>query len=508
MSLDHSASDASLQALLFELTTLSEKGIRIPRRVKSVTRAPERPRTDTRDILPEYGLGPIETYAFNYFTKKSTPRIGMDKLEELVEVIQQGHRIMGEFKIKGALELRQFITKTCGHLMTPGLDITKAKLKALGSPAVELALILYRYGHEETDKIKSLLPPKGSTIITSVATAGSGGRGELEVLLDAIGIDMKTYYDFHQFKTVLDKTQPGEKKMYRTGRTNESPAEGDKCVTYDERAPRDTWPAVSENLYEQLCRKSKRDLKGTRAAAIFHWGCISHHDTLTSTGAVVEDWAHHEHWNMLYCIAMARHALDFLQPGGTLVLKVRIFKNTKTHGLVALLACAFEDFRIYANARMPAEYASFIGLRFKGDTIKPVQEVKILLKHFTSYEAVTILCHHLVRDETYQSALQRASHVLVEMQRDHDRLALITNNIMYWINRIRLERQTKAALQVPYTNLVKKLEILRSAIPVEIDEKWIPDIKARIEEIITKITPKQQNKLSDYINTFDIQKFR
>ena len=407
---------------------------------------------------------------------------------------------MGEFKTKGAPELRQFITETCGHLMTPGLDITNAKLKALGSPAVELALILHRYGHEETDKIKSLLPQQGSTVITSVATAGSAGRGELEVLLDAIGIDMKTYYDFHQFKTVLE--------THKTGRTNESPAEGDKCVTYDERAPRDTWPAVSENLYQQLRSQSKRDLGEKRAAAIFHWGCISHHDTLTSTGAVVEDWAHHEHWNMLYCIAMARHALDFLQQGATLVLKVRIFKNTKTHGLIALLACAFEDFRIYANARMPAEYASFIGLGFKGDTIKTVQEVKILLKNFTSYEAVSILCHHLVPHSTYQSALQRASDVLVEMERDHDRLALITNNIMYWINRVRLEPKTEAAQAVLYANLVKKLEILRSAIPVPIDEKWIPDITARIKKIITEITPQQQNKLSDYINTFDIQKFR
>jgi hypothetical protein len=505
MSHDRSVPDASLQALLFELTTLSKKykGLRWPRPAKSVTVAPQRPKTDTEaDILPEYGLGPIETYAFDYFKTKSKSQIGMDNLEDLVEVIQQGHRIMGEFKTKGVSELRQFIEHTCGHLKKgPKLDITDAKLNALGSPAVELALILYRYGHEEPDKIKSLLPRENSTVITSVATAGSVGRGEWQLLLDAIGIDMEKYYDFHQFKTIRSET-------HTTGRTNGSIQKDEKYVTYDERAPREKWPDVSEKLYQQLHSQSERDLGEKRAAAIFHWGCISHHDTLTPDGAVVEDWAHHEHWNMLYCIAMARHALEFLETGGTLVLKVRIFKNTKTHGLVALLACAFDDFRIYPNARMPAEYASFMGLRFQGGNFPTVISVKNILRDCTSYEAVPILCHHLTAHSTYKTALQRASEVLVEMERDHDRVALITNNIMYWINRIRLERETKAVQTVLYANLVRKLEILRSAIPVPIDKKWIPDIKKRIETIITEITPQQQKKLSEYINTFEIQKFR
>ena len=130
---------------------------------------------------------------------------------------------------------------------------------------------------------------------------------------DALGVK---YQSSLVLKTVL--------KSGLTGRNSHKTLPGDVCIYYDETAEEHTWAAVSQNLYDQLCKNSKGFGK---ARAIFHHGCISHHDSLTPDGAIVEDWVHHEHWNMLYCIAMARHALDFLETGGTLVLKVRIFKD-------------------------------------------------------------------------------------------------------------------------------------------------------------------------------------
>jgi hypothetical protein len=46
--------------------------------------------------------------------------------------------------------------------------------------------------------------------------------------------------------------------------------------------------------------------------SIFHYGCISHYDRLAPDGEhKVEGWSRHEHWNILYCMSMSRHALEF-----------------------------------------------------------------------------------------------------------------------------------------------------------------------------------------------------
>jgi hypothetical protein len=274
----------------------------------------------------------------------------------------------------------------------------------------------------------------------------------------------------------------------------------DILVRYDQETGEDKWSALSQNLYDQLCTDTKKNTKYIRADFIFHWGCISHYETRTPYGDTVEGWAHHEHWNMLYCIAMARHALDHLKPGGTLVLKVRIFKNTETHGLVAILACAFKSFKIYSNSRMPAEFAIFVGVGFQGGDIGTVERVKQLLKQSTSYESVSILCHDLVPHKTYKEALLRASGVRNDMRRDHDHVAFIMNHIMYWIDKVCRENQ-----KFPFIDLTKKLTILNSTTPVIIDHQWIPVVEKMIKQIITTITPRQKVKLRDYVNKFALK---
>jgi hypothetical protein len=480
-----------LHALLFQLISLVDQSSPHPTH-HEFTHKPHKSHFNTTphthvtesDDLPQYGLGPIETYAKDF--------LGIEKFKTAAECVQAGHEITGPFKFTP--EFKTFMQKMCGVDVPKGqsLHVDHTTLENLGSPVVEQCLILYQY-HKEFNK--SLLPPAGSTVITSVATAGSGGVGEWRGLFNAIFGSGSQYYHLLELKTILDSGV--------TGRTSETPLDGDVCIRYNENAPRSTWAAVSEDLYQQLSDKSNLHLKPPKLSdAIFHWGCISHHDTMTPKGPI-EDWAHHEHWNMLYCIAMARHALNFLKPGGTLVLKVRIFKETRTLALVALLSCAFNDFRIYSNPRMPAEFATFIGIGFQGSHILTVQRVKDILSKGTQYSHGAILCHALTAHSTYQKTLARAEEVQKEMQRNHDSVAWITNYIIYWIYKARYENH-----HFPYENLESKLEILhnKTYVPVVIDREWIPDVTKRIADIIKTLTPEQANIIGHYVRTFSIEK--
>lgn len=437
--------------------------------------------TPTRE-LPDYGIGDLE--------KMATTIIGMKNLTTLDQIVHQNCRLISDFRRSD--ECKAFLQKTCGR-EAPQLNLDHKTLGALGSPEVELALILYQYSHE-TQEFKSLLPPPGATVIASVATAGSDRRSEWATLLAAIGIQ----YDLHTVKTVLAAT-------HRTGRTSKKMQAGDESVTYDELAPKDTWPVVSESLYRQFCEQSTQSLGGgKRAAAIFHWGCISHHDTRTPDGDVVEDWARHEPWNMLDCIAMARHALDFLETGGTLVLKVRIFKESRTLHLVALLSCAFDEDRVYENSRMPAEFAAFVGLRFKGIGHEDVVKVKAILATFTSYGEVPMTTHSLVRDPTYIETLGRASAVRDKMELHHQHATFLVQYVIYWIAQA---CAPEAAHDFDYAELELMLEVLQKDAPTVIDTAWIPDVQLRIKTIIDTMTPKNLQQLREYIHNFNIQKF-
>ena len=491
---DPGASDASLHALLLQLMAdphTHEHWIQkihktstytaSSHHVKVATPTHTSQNTPTRE-LPDYGLGDLE--------KMATDIMAMESLTKLAQIVAQLCRLMADFKRAPANECIDFLQRTCGK-EAPQLHLDHKTLGALGSPEVELALILFQYSHE-TPELKSLLPPEGSTVIASVATAGSGRPSEWATLLAVLG----KKYDLHTVKTVLAAT-------HRTGRTGEKIQAHDESVTYDELAPKDTWPAVSESLYQQFCAESRKSLGAKRAAAIFHWGCISHHDTVTPEGDVVEDWARHEPWNMLDCIAMARHALDFLETGGTLVLKVRIFKDGRTLHLVALLSCAFEDNRIYENSRMPAEFAAFVGLRFKGFGHPDVAKVKAILATFTSYGEVQMTTHSLVRDPTYIETLGKAAAVREKMELHHQHVTFIMQYVIYWI-----AQACETQVDFDYAELDLYLQALQKDAPTIIDTAWIPDVTRRIKTIIGTMTPENLQQLREYIRIFETQKFR
>ena len=282
-------------------------------------------------VLPDYGLGNLEAFSCDYLHKPA--------LTAVSQMVKEGHCKMADYK--KSPEFVEFISKTCPTSLYPRRNFSKSILSRLGTPSVEIFMLLWR--HWQATR-QSLLPPESARVITSVATAGSGEKGEWPVVWDALGVK---YQSALVLKTILGKNG-------LTGRNSHPPRPGDVCIYYDETADRATWAAVSEDLYQQLRQSS--DGFG-KARAIFHHGCISHHDSVTPDGAIVEGWADHEHWNMLYCMAMARHALDFLETGGTLVLKVRIFKDERTLHLVSLLACCFGDYWIHPNPRIQAEFA-------------------------------------------------------------------------------------------------------------------------------------------------------
>ena len=116
--------------------------------------------------LPDFGFDDLE--------KMATDVIGMDSLTTLAQIVQQQCRLMSDFKHSN--ECLAFLEKTCGK-EAPRLHLDHKTLGALGSPVVELSLILFQY-IAETEAFQSLLPPAGSTVIASVATAGSGRDSE------------------------------------------------------------------------------------------------------------------------------------------------------------------------------------------------------------------------------------------------------------------------------------------------------------------------------------------
>jgi hypothetical protein len=417
--------------------------------------------------LPEYGFGTIERYACDF--------LNIDHLKWIVQILAERHRRIDKYKYSP--EFEQFLRETCrGH----ELNLTRISRQALGTPTVELGLLEYKYT-EETGS--SLLPPSGAKVMTSVATAGSGEDGEWVVFWKALG----KQYDSQVFKTMLTAGY--------TARTFHRPQQGDVCIEYNQEAAPQTWSAVSEDLYLQLCARSKSKEK---VAAIFHWGCISHYETRTPDGThAVEGWARHEHWNMLYCIAMARHALDFLEAGGTLVLKVRIFETTETLGLVSLLSCAFDQVYVYANPRIQAEFASFVGVGFKGSEDKTVAAVRRLLQQSTSYSARDILCHELANDQRYKSTFELASAVREEMRRDHDHVTFVMMNIIYCISQ---EPQCRCE------GLEQKLRALNTDVPI-IDGECISYIIEEIQRIKQTIRPEDKRKLDDFVRNFKLKNF-
>lgn len=434
--------------------------------------------------LRRYGLGATE--------KATVDLIGNKDLIAIRDQVQERRREWYLLK-KDKDELAHFLEKTCGTSMSPGTHILKEKLHDLTSPAGELARLILEY-KIKTDK--TLLPAQGASIMTSVPTAGSFTKGEWNTLFVALGL---TFTSHEQFKTCLRDPHSHKRICGRNGR--EIP-EDEVCIEYDQNVPRDKWPDVSEQLYRQLVDKSKA--RRSTVDAIFHWGCISHNESLNSKGAV-EGWAWHEHWNILYSISMARHALDFLKPGGRLVLKFRTFEMAETLGLTALLSCAFKVSSLFANYHQTCEYIIFVGDGFLGTQNEIVEKVKLSFQRNTSYQLDEIMCDELANHDEFKSTLKDAVAVRGEMRRDHDYVTLITIQIVYHIQQC----LSGASSQFPYHQIEKILEKFVSMDRVLMDKYWLPDTIQKIRMFITKHKDDAylQHKLTAFVDQWQLSKF-
>jgi len=444
---------------------------------------------DTRGAAAEEADGLLPGYGFGSMERNGAGFLKIPELDAIARDVQERHGNMGCLKTKGHDRFAKFLRETCEGSAGPGrLRLDSHTLAELGSPTVEIALLEQKF-RAETDG-GSLLPPLGSTVITSVATAGSGEKGEWNVWFDLFG----RAYAGTTFATVLDSGV--------TGRNGHNPHEDAVPIKYDQCAPKATWAAVSQDLYAQLDRESGRRDEPASVDYIFHWGCISHYETPTPDGGTAEGWACHEHWNILFCIAMARHALDYLKQGGTLVLKVRMFENAETLALVSVLACAFDEVYLSPNPRMQAELVAFVGVGFKGECAD-VRLVREVLENSTSYRLSDICDARIVRNPAFHAAMRDAEDAREEMRRDHDRVTLVMMDIMYLIG-------ANAHFDDDY--LGEKLAALTAGLPAEIDSEWIPGVIAQVR-YLTRVLQRDGSRASDsaklrnFVQDFDLAKF-
>jgi hypothetical protein len=431
--------------------------------------------------LPEYGFGSMEHNAAGFLCIEELNHIAMD--------VQEQHGVMAKYKT--SQEFKDFLEETCAREQGRDIFLSDTAMKKLGSPTVEIALLEFKY-HRDSEG-GTLLPESGQKVVTSVATAGSGEEGEWNVWFDLF----RRKFDETTFGTVLESTG-------NTGRNNHRLHKGAVPIVYDQYASKTVWANLSERLYEQLDNKSE-ECGHARADAdyIFHWGCISHYETrIPGTNKTAEGWGDHEHWNLLYTIAMARHALDYLKRGGTLVLKVRMFENAETLALVSVLACAFEKVYLYANARMQAEFVAFVGVGFKGecDDVRLVREV---LARSTSYRLSDICDARIMQQPEFHATMRYAEDTREEMRRDHDRVTLVMLEIMYLIS---------ARVDFGDGYLAAKLAALAADVPVEIDAKWIPGVIRQVRALTGALQrddrANDRAKLRNFVQDFDLEKYQ
>jgi hypothetical protein len=430
--------------------------------------------------LPEYGFGDMERNACGY--------LNIAALSAIVRDLQERHENEGRFKRSD--KFAEFLRKSCQIKGMPAPDVNKKLLEKCGSPTNEISLLNYNFW-EDTGRI--LLPEENAVVLTSIATAGSGEEGEWNVWFDLFHRKYKKL----TFATVLDSGV--------TGRNSHKPTPGALLVKYDQYTRKEAWADLSERLFTELMEDTDgqgREFK--QANWIFHWGCISHYETrIDGLKEAVEGWGRHEHFNMLMCIAMARHALECLKQGGNLVLKVRMFEATETLGLVAVLSCAFREVRLYPNYRMQAEFVSVVCKGFLGKKDATVILVKQILKNSTSYKVFDIFDARIVGNATFQKTLKRAHEVREEMRRDHDRVTYVMMHIMYLVS---------SGVKFNDRDLEEKLIALERDLPFEIDSGWRPVIIKQVRDLQEKIKSndmkQDHEKLASFVKDFKIYNFK
>lgn len=323
-------------------------------------------------------------------------------VEDIAHSLQQEHKPIHEMSSR---EKKQLIIEFIGPEFMS--QLTPARLYCLyelNEPCLEAFHALGKM---------QMLPPKNAKIFYSTATAASGGKNAWHRVFDILGVTDN--YDITGSSTI-------NKNTGKTGVSKVQPFHTN-VVEYDQTAKPEKWPEVVSSLVKQFC-----DITEDKFDYMFHWGCISQNKQPSNSmkGQMVSSWSMHEHWNLLMGIAMMQHACLKLNHGGTLVLKVRIFDNAQTLGLVALLSLAFEKTEVYENARQTGHFAIAYMTGFKGSDNDTVTNICEQLQQAHSYQASDILLPDFLMGnptqfQEFKTQLQHNEETRAEIQYKHAR---------------------------------------------------------------------------------------
>jgi hypothetical protein len=139
-------------------------------------------------------------------------------------------------------------------------------------------------------------------------------------------------------------------------------------------------------------------LVNPRYDKIYHYGCINQNWTTNSLGTPVSNWGLHEQWNILMTSAMMHHIITTLKPGGSTILKVRVFRRCETLGLVSLLSSVFDRMELADVPDMLCSYVGFIGFGMTHDMALR-QQVADLMWRAMDQDPSHIFCNPVMQSE-------------------------------------------------------------------------------------------------------------
>jgi hypothetical protein len=272
--------------------------------------------------------------------------------------MQNEHELLHE-KAKRVAVLNEYIASdTCVKL--------KELLKARMADQSTRGLVYQTLNEPTFEAFKVLevsgLPPDGSTVFSSTATANSGNDDAMTSALNILGCcepDRGIRYQRSSTCTIAGKTAV----------SNQSPKNPPVFFTPD--TPVSDWHRQSMDLALQFYRMSVGACEGDNPPVahtfdrVYHWGCINQCFLQSPLGNKVSSWALHEKWNIVMTMAMMWHGVMTLKPGGQMCLKVRIFKRAETLALVSLISCLFDSVKMVDN---PRQVCTFVSVVYSGMT--------------------------------------------------------------------------------------------------------------------------------------------
>jgi len=299
-----------------------------------------------------------------------TQVLGLTELDHVHRMMQENHaRISRKTAVSMLIDFANDLSEISSRIRNniPKRGWRHTVMKTLNEPTWE-ALNMLKYAG---------LPSENARIFSTTATANSGNECAVIAALKLLGVEPTN--------ATLTSTARVNGK---TGVSNVVPLH--QTVYYDPYMARETWRYLSDNLHRQLL-EFDGNYTGRRYDNIYHWGCISQHFARNPLGNSVSSWKLHEDWNLLYTIAMMRHAVDTLEAGGQLCIKIRIFDKAETMGLVAILGLAFDEIELLDNSRQNSTFAIAICRKMTDDDRRR-NDVASALANATEYTPTSIFC--------------------------------------------------------------------------------------------------------------------